>query len=116
VVHALLSDSQRQGTVPEMYLDVLASRLGMHDASDEALRVELNRYSLKVQGLLGRRCPTPMLSGFWKNDPFSPEEESRLITSSSSDGKLMEIPFNPVYRNFDTALKEITGWINHRLC
>ncbi|SQB21959.1 fermentation/respiration switch protein [Citrobacter koseri] len=57
-----------------------------------------------------------MLSGFWKNDPFSPEEESRLITSSSSDGKLMEIPFNPVYRNFDTALKEITGWINHRLC
>ncbi|EGX9204876.1 esterase FrsA, partial [Salmonella enterica] len=41
VVHALLSDPQRQSTVPEMYLDVLASRLGMHDASDEALRVEL---------------------------------------------------------------------------
>ncbi len=40
-----------------MYLDVLASRLGMHDASDEALRVELNRYSLKVQGLLGRHLP-----------------------------------------------------------
>jgi hypothetical protein len=36
-----------------------------------------------------------MLSGFWKNDPFSPEEESRLITSSSADGKLLEIPFNP---------------------
>lgn len=116
VVHALLSDPQRQSTVPEMYLDVLASRLGMHDASDEALRVELNRYSLKVQGLLGRRCPTPMLSGFWKNDPFSPEEESRLITTSSSDGKLIEIPFNPVYRNFDHALQEITDWINHRLC
>ncbi|EPU4968953.1 esterase FrsA, partial [Citrobacter freundii] len=65
VVHSLLSDPQRQASVPEMYLDVLASRLGMHDASDEALRVELNRYSLKVQGLLGRRCPTPMLSGFW---------------------------------------------------
>lgn len=116
VVHALLSDPQRRASVPEMYLDVLASRLGMHDASDEALRVELNRYSLKVQGLLGRRCPTPMLSGFWKNDPFSPEEESRLITSSSSDGKLLEIPFNPVYRNFDKGLQEITGWINQRLC
>ncbi len=100
--------------VPEMYLDVLASRLGMHDASDEALRVELNRYSLKTQGLLGRRCPTPMLSGFWKDDPFSPEEESRLITSSSADGKLLEIPFNPVYRNFDHALRQIARWINHR--
>jgi esterase FrsA len=50
-----------------------------------------------------------MLSGFWKNDPFSPEEESRLITSSSADGKLLEIPFNPVYRNFDKALRDITA-------
>ncbi|WP_330985846.1 MULTISPECIES: esterase FrsA [Enterobacterales] len=115
VVHGLLCDPMRQGNVPEMYLDVLASRLGMHDASDEALRVELNRYSLKTQGLLGRRCPTPMLSGYWQNDPFSPEEESRLITSSSADGKLMAIPFKPVYRNFDKALKEIAAWINHRI-
>ncbi|WP_414162840.1 esterase FrsA [Superficieibacter sp. BNK-5] len=114
VVHSLLNDPLRQGRVPEMYLDVLASRLGMHDASDEALRVELNRYSLKTQGLLGRRCPTPMLSGFWKNDPFSPEEESRLIVSSSADGKLLPIAFSPVYRNFDKALREITAWINHR--
>lgn len=114
VVHALLNDPLRQGRVPEMYLDVLASRLGMHDASDEALRVELNRYSLKTQGLLGRRCPTPMLSGYWQNDPFSPEEESRLIVSSSADGKLLPIPFSPVYHNFDKALKEITAWINHR--
>jgi len=56
-----------------------------------------------------------MLSGFWRNDPFSPEEESRLITSSSADGKLLEIPFNPVYRNFDKALRDITDWINYRL-
>ena len=50
VVHTLLSDFKCQQQVPEMYLDVLASRLGMHDASDEALRVELNRYSLKCKG------------------------------------------------------------------
>ncbi|MGQ7090695.1 alpha/beta hydrolase, partial [Escherichia coli] len=54
--------------------------------------------------------------GYWKNDPFSPEEDSRLITSSSADGKLLEIPFNPVYRNFDKGLQEITGWIEKRLC
>lgn len=114
VVHNLLVDPQLMARVPEMFLDVLASRLGMHDASDEALRVELNRYSLKTQGLLGRRCPTPMLSGYWKDDPFSPEEESRLITSSSADGKLLEIPFKPVYRNFDHALRQIARWINHR--
>ena len=115
VVHQLLSDPARQAQVPEMYMDVLASRLGMYDASDAALRVELNRYSLKTQGLLGRRCPTPMLSGFWQDDPFSPEEESRLIASSSADGKLLEIASNPVYSNFDKALTEITGWMIHKL-
>lgn len=115
VVHSLLSDPERQAQVPEMYIDVLASRLGMFDATDAALSVELNRYSLKTQGLLGRRCPTPMLSGFWANDPFSPEEESRLITSSSADGKLLSIPFSPVYKNFDNGLREITGWIKQRL-
>lgn len=31
-----------------MYFDVLVSRLGMYDVFDEALRVELNRYLLKV--------------------------------------------------------------------
>ncbi|WP_228263455.1 alpha/beta hydrolase, partial [Klebsiella variicola] len=30
VVHGLLVDPLHQGRVPEMYLDVLASRLGMH--------------------------------------------------------------------------------------
>ena len=114
MVHALLANPQGQGNIPEMYLDVLASRLGMSDASDEALRMELNCYSLKTQGLLGRRCPTPMISGYWDNDPFSPESESRLIASSSSDGKLLPIPFKPVYRNFDKALREIAAWINHR--
>ncbi len=57
VVHTLLSDFKCQQQVPEMYLDVLASRLGMHDASDEALRVELNRYSLKVQRIAGTSLP-----------------------------------------------------------
>lgn len=56
VVHGLLVDPLHQGRVPEMYLDVLASRLGMHDASDEALRVELNRYSLKP-GTAGAPLP-----------------------------------------------------------
>ncbi|HAP83844.1 MAG TPA: esterase FrsA, partial [Enterobacteriaceae bacterium] len=114
IVHQLLTDTALQDKVPEMYMDVFASRLGMFDAADSAFRTELNRYSLKTQGLLGRRCPTPMLSGFWKNDPFSPPEESRFITSSSADSKLLEIPFNPVYRNFDKALTEIAGWINNR--
>jgi esterase FrsA len=56
-----------------------------------------------------------MLSGYWANDIFSPEEESRLITSSSADGKLLSIPASPVYKNFDKALLDIVEWIKQRL-
>lgn len=115
VVHALLTEPERQAQVPDMSIDVLANRLGMNNVSDSNLSIELNRYSLKTQGLLGRRCPTPMLSGFWTGDIFSPEEESKLIVSSSVDGKLLPIPSRPVYKNFDKALTNIVGWINQRL-
>ncbi|WP_312240854.1 esterase FrsA [Pantoea sp.] len=115
IVHALLTDARQQRKIPDMYMDVLASRLGMASASDSALRTELNRYSLKVQGLLGRRTPTPMLSAWWPNDIFSPEEESRLIASSSSDGKALAIPASPVMQSLNNALNEICDWLLKRL-
>lgn len=115
IVHNLMCNSAAQEAVPDMYMDVLASRLGMSTASDAALRVELNRYSLKTQGLLGRRCPTPMFSGYWPNEPFSPKEESRLIVSSSSDGKLLEISKKPVYRGFHQAMEEMSSWLKGKM-
>ncbi|MCX8959263.1 esterase FrsA [Erwinia psidii] len=115
VVHSLLSDRQWQDKVPEMYMDVLASRLGMASAADCALRMELNCYSLKTQGLLGRRCPTPMLSAYWRDDPFSPEEESRLIARSSAQSQLMMIERSPALSSFDRALHDIVVWLAKRL-
>ena len=35
IVHHLLCNSDSQRKVPDMYMDVMASRLGMADASDE---------------------------------------------------------------------------------
>ncbi|TCV91557.1 esterase FrsA [Biostraticola tofi] len=111
VVHALLTDGVRQRQAPDMYLDVLASRTGMPNASDMALKTELSSYSLKNQGLLGRRCPTPMLAGYWKNDPFSPKQESELVASSSLSGKLLQVNSAPVYQGFHTALLQICDWL-----
>ena len=52
-MHRLLCDSSTQLNVPDMYMDVLASRMGMANASDNVLKVELNSYSLKMQGCWG---------------------------------------------------------------
>ena len=115
MVHSLLTSAQQQDAIPDMYMDMLASRLGMAFTSDSALRTELNRYSLKVQGLLGRRTSTPMLAGYWPDDPFGPEEDARLIASSSADGKLLPIAVRPALANFERALNEVCDWLAKRL-
>ncbi|QUG76953.1 esterase FrsA [Erwinia sp. E602] len=115
VVHSLLSDASLQDRVPDMYMDMLASRLGMSSTSDSALRTEMSRFSLKLQGLLGRRCTTPMLSGYWADDPFSPEEESRLIVSSSAQGRLLQMKSSPALAGFERGLNEIGDWLLQRL-
>ncbi|ATO34372.1 Esterase FrsA [Dickeya dianthicola] len=115
IVHHLLCDALRQQQVPDMFMDVLASRLGMTYSSDAALLVEMGRYSLKTQGLLGRRCPTPMFSGYWKDDLISPKEESMLIVNSSQQGKLLSLNFSPVYQTFHLALQQMTDWLRRQL-
>lgn len=115
LVHELLSNPALQQQLPDMYLDVLASRMGMPSITDEALHTELNRYSLKTQGLLGRRTPTPMLAAHWQNDLFSPPEEAQLIARSSSDGKVLEIPASPLMASFDRGLNQICDWLAQRL-
>ncbi|MEX2988456.1 esterase FrsA [Serratia fonticola] len=115
VVHSLLCELKCQDHVPDMYMDVLASRMGMANASDSVLKTELNRYSLKTQGLLGRRCPTPMLAAYWDDDPLSPKEESQLIASSSLNGKLLAIPRTPVYQSFHQSLLQICDWLRDKM-
>ena len=115
VVHSLLCEVKCQDYVPDMYMDVLASRMGMANASDSVLKTELNRYSLKTQGLLGRRCPTPMLAAYWEADPLSPKEEAQLIVSSSLNGKLISIPRTPVYQSFHKSLLQICDWLKDKM-
>ncbi|MFP1763823.1 esterase FrsA [Lonsdalea quercina] len=115
VVHSLLAGAVRQQDVPDMYMDILASRLGMPSSTDAALKAEMGRYSLKTQGLLGRRCPTAMLSAYWKDDVLSPKEESELIVNSSSQGKLLEVKASPVYESFHLCLQQISHWLGHQL-
>ncbi|MGL4859795.1 MAG: esterase FrsA [Enterobacteriaceae bacterium] len=115
VVHQLLSDSQLQQQLPAMVFDVFASRLGLEDISDEALRQELSCFSLKLQGLLGHRCQTPIMVAHWENDLLSPLDEAKLIINSCSNGRLLKISTRPVYENFYRALSETTRWLKARL-
>ena len=109
IVHGLLTDPSLQQAVPDMFLDILASRLGKTTRSDATLSTEMNAYSLKTQGLLGRRTPLPMLSACRKNNIYSPAEDSELICNSSAKGKLIRIADTPVMASFERTI------VNQRL-
>ncbi|MFY3771473.1 hypothetical protein AHYW_000970 [Providencia manganoxydans] len=115
IVHSLLHEDKYQSDIPRMELDVFASRLGIYYVDGAALRHELSCYSLKNQGLLGRRSQVPMMSVHWKNDIYSPKAESDLIIRSSMDSHLLTLPASPVFENFQRALSETTAWLKSKI-
>ncbi|MDC9605009.1 MULTISPECIES: esterase FrsA [Xenorhabdus] len=115
IVHELLHDEKLQQKIPSMYIDVLASRLGIYHVDEKRLRSELACYSLKNQGLLGRRCTVPMFSVYWEDDIFSPRKDSTLIAMSSMEGLVRAIPATSVYSGFNKALHEISVWLKDKV-
>lgn len=99
-----------------VYRDIIASRLKLDSTTDNMLQSELSRYSLKVQGLLGRRNPLPMCSVHFEKDVISPLTESKLITSSSAEGKLITVGATPLLSNLKDGLTQLTGWIQTKIC
>ncbi|MGL4455089.1 MAG: esterase FrsA [Plesiomonas sp.] len=115
VVHHLFANAQQFEQVPQMYVDMLASRVGIDASAHDLLRAELQSYSLKTQGLLGRRCRVPVLAAGVDNDLFSPKEENRFIAMSSVDGKCIQIPASPLQTGFERIMAQITDWIDQKL-
>lgn len=115
IVHSLLHEDKYQRDIPRMELDVFASRLGIYHVDGAALRHELSCYSLKNQGLLGRRSYVPMMSVCWENDIYSPKQESDLIMRSSMDSHLLALPATPVFENYQKSLSETTSWLKSKI-
>lgn len=115
IIHAFFTQPQLQKKIPIMYLDVIASRLGLFNIDENNLRLSLSSYSLKNQGLIGRRMPVPMMSVYWKGDDISPKEDSQLIARSSMDGDILAINEKPLYEGLELALQNSADWIYKKL-
>ncbi|MFB9998897.1 fermentation/respiration switch protein [Providencia rustigianii] len=115
IVHSLLHEEKYQKNIPRMVLDVFASRLGIFQVDGQSLRHELSCYSLKTQGLLGRRNRVPMMSVCFKDDPYSPKADSDLIIRSSMDSHLLVLPNSPVFEAFERSMSETTKWLESKI-
>ncbi|UBX47820.1 esterase FrsA [Providencia alcalifaciens] len=115
IVHSLLHEEKYQKDIPRMVLDVFASRLGVYQVDGQSLRHELSCYSLRNQGLLGRRNQVPMMSVCFKNDPYSPKADSDLIARSSMDSHLLMLPSSPILEAFERSMSDTTKWLESKI-
>ncbi|HHR6130753.1 TPA: esterase FrsA [Providencia alcalifaciens] len=115
IVHSLLHEEKYQKDIPRMVLDVFASRLGVYQVDGQSLRHELSCYSLRNQGLLGRRNQVPMMSVCFKNDPYSPKADSDLIARSSMDSHLLTLPSSPILEAFERSMSDTTKWLESKI-
>ncbi|MDP2533269.1 esterase FrsA [Photobacterium damselae subsp. piscicida] len=116
IIHSFFTQPKMLDQIPRMYLDVLASRLGKNGVSKTALLSHLPAWSLKNQGIVGRRpVGIPMLGLNLKNDPVCPESDNQLIARSSYRGKAVTLPEKPLHDGYHRAMTMVVEWLNEKV-
>lgn len=115
-IHSILADPKRLDAMPRMYLDMIASRMGKHGVSKASLISHLPAWSLKLQGLVGRRkIDIPMLGIGLKGDPICSEFDNQLIAMSSRGGKAVQLPEKPLHDGYHRAMLTVVEWLKEKL-
>ncbi|QIQ21377.1 esterase FrsA [Zophobihabitans entericus] len=110
IIHQLFVDKAVQQTLPAMYKDLIASRLGLNRISNVQLLAELNYFSLKNQGLINRPCNAPVMSIVFEGDNMSTEAEAKLIMSSQKH-QIVKIEAKQITPGLQKAMEKSTDWI-----
>lgn len=110
LVHQLFVDSELQNTLPVMYKDMIAQRLGLNNISDQQLMAELTCFSLKKQGLLLRPCHVPLLNISFEGDLISSDDEAKLLQSTQKTIS-MKIKKSHFKESLPSSLAQSLKWI-----
>lgn len=90
--------------------------MGKNGVSKTALLSHLPAWSLKNQGIVGRRpVGIPMLGLNLKNDPVCPESDNQLIARSSYRGKAVTLPEKPLHDGYHRAMTMVVEWLNEKV-
>lgn len=114
--HFLTREYQKSYRIPDMFLDLVASRLRKQHFQRESLLGLLNAWSLKTQGLLGiKKLPVPFLAMTLKNDPVCPPEEVKLVARSSSNGSYKIFSDQPLHEGYQNVINHAIEWIDKHI-
>lgn len=110
LIHQIFVDHARQKRLPDIYKDMLASRLGLPSISNQQLEAELNYFSLKNQGILTHSCLVPVMNLIFEDDRLSAIFEAKLIHSIKQN-KIVIVPKTPLQKSLHDALEQSVEWM-----
>ncbi|CAM4239448.1 esterase FrsA [Vibrio agarivorans] len=115
-VHKVLSTPESIKSMPKMYLDMLASRLGKTMVDVSSLSYFMMKWSLKVQGIINtRRTKVPILAMSMENDPICPESDNQLVALYSLGGKAKKIKSDNISKGYEQSLELAIKWMESEL-
>ncbi|GAL22449.1 fermentation/respiration switch protein [Vibrio maritimus] len=115
-IHHCLASPQIIQSMPKMYLDMLASRIGKDAVDINSLAGQLTAWSLKVQGFLSsRRTKVPILAMSMEGDIVSPISDNRLLAMFSQYGKSKQIPSKGIAKGYAQSLEMAIKWLEDEL-
>ena len=115
-IHDVLVSPKKIQSMPKMYLDMLASRLGKNVVDIQSLSGQLMAWSLKVQGFLSsKRTKVPILALSLEGDSVSPLSDNRMVAMFSDYGKAKQIPKKAIYKGYEESLAMAIKWMQDEL-
>lgn len=116
-IHDVFTSPNKLASMPKMYLDVLASRLGKNVVDIPSLAGQLMAWSLKVQGFMsGRRTKTPILALSLEGDPISPYSDNQLLALFSQGGQAKKVKTKTISQGYEQSLDLAINWLEDQLC
>ncbi|MDR9827573.1 esterase FrsA [Vibrio sp. FNV 38] len=115
-IHKVLSSPESIKSMPKMYLDMLASRIGKNVVDVTSLSYFMMKWSLKVQGVVNtRRTKVPILAMSMENDPISPESDNQLVAMYSLGGKARKIKSDNISLGYEQSLELAIKWMESEI-
>lgn len=115
-IHSVLASPEKLKKMPQMHLDVLASRLGKSAVDIHSMASQLMAWSLKVQGILSsRKTRVPILAMSLDGDPVSPFSDNQLVALFSDYGKAKKINTKTITQGYEQSLDLAIQWLEDEL-
>ncbi|CAH0534048.1 hypothetical protein VST7929_01949 [Vibrio stylophorae] len=109
--HHLLANAPKHWPVPQMYLDIFASRMGVQNIKRDSLLRQLPAWSLKTQGLLsGRATSVPILALGIHDDLTCPKSDLDLLARASQKGTAKMVSKQPLLDAYDQCIATAIDW------